>query len=181
MINFILNKTLRAHAERYDYDVSYMQDILTNDLSAFTRFMGFQTMAAYSGNLPADAVFAARLRAILWEDCGPCTQLVVNMALEAGVSAEHIQAVIANDTKLLPQELALIVEFTDSVLAHNLYADELRAKIQAIWGQKGVVSLALAISSMRVYPTLKYTLGYGKSCSRITLNDMTLTPNISRV
>ncbi|CAM4296500.1 hypothetical protein [Pseudoalteromonas byunsanensis] len=180
MIRLLLNKTLRSTAQRYDYDVGYMQDILTTDLSAFLRFMGFQTMASYSGNLPAEVVYAARLRAILFDDCGPCTQLVVNMALEAGISAEHIRAIIAKDVHQLPPEVALVVEFTDCVLAHNTQADELREKIQTVWGQKGLVSLGLAISSMRVYPTLKYTLGYGKSCSRITLNDLSLTPNIDR-
>ncbi|WP_105167803.1 hypothetical protein [Pseudoalteromonas sp. T1lg23B] len=181
MIRSLLNKTLRSTAQRYDYDVGYMQDILRSDLSAFLRFMGFQTMASYSGNLPPEVIYAARLRAILWDDCGPCTQLVVNMALEAGVDAEHIQAIIAKEVDLLPPEVALIVEFTDSVLAHSTHADELREKIQTIWGQNGLVSLGLAISAMRVYPTLKYTLGYGKSCSRITLNDLTLTPNNNRV
>jgi len=177
MIKYLFNKILLSMKKRYGYDVGYMQDILKTDLGAFFKFMGFQTMSSHKGNLPVEPLFAARLRAILWDDCGPCTQLVVNMALEEKVSPDILHAIIDKDLNKLPEEVALVVRFTELVLAHNPEADNLREKILAIWGNEGLITIAYSISSSRVYPALKYTLGYGKVCSRIQVNDLYLAPN----
>lgn len=176
MIRYLLNKTLLSMKKRYDYDVGYMQDILKTDLKTFLKFMAFQTMSAHSGNLPPVPLFAARLRAIIWDDCGPCTQLIVNMALEAGVDPDIIRGIINKELNDLPEEIALVARFTDLVLAHNPEADDLRDKILERWGKEGLITISYAISSTRVYPAIKYTLGYGKTCSRIQIDDNTLIP-----
>ena len=177
MIRYMFNKMLLSMKSRYDYDVRYMQDILKTDLGAFLKFMGFQTMSSHSGNVPAGPLYAARIRAIIWDDCGPCTQLVVNMALEAEVSPDIVRAIIDRDLSKLPEDIALVVRFTELVMAHNPEADELREKILALWGNEGLIAIAYSISSCRVYPAVKYTLGYGKACSRIRVNDLSLAPN----
>ncbi|WDE08845.1 hypothetical protein SG34_033675 [Thalassomonas viridans] len=177
MIRYIFNKTLVAMKNRYDYDVRYMHDILKTDLRAFLKLMAFQTMSTHAGKLPAGVLFAARIRAIIWDDCGPCTQLLVNMALEAKVSPDIVHAIIDRDTDSLPQDIALVVRFTELVLAHSPGADDLREEIVALWGNEGLITIAYCISSYRVYPALKYALGYGKACSRIQVNDLSLAPN----
>lgn len=177
MIRYICNKMLMSLKNRYDYDVKYQQDILQADLGAYLKFMEFQTMSSHSGSLPPGPLFAARIRAIIWDDCGPCTQLAVNMALEANIDPDIIRAIINRDLNNLPEEIALVVTFTEFVLAHNPEIDNLREKILALWGQKGLITIGFAISSYRVYPALKYTLGYGKACSKVIVNDISLTPN----
>lgn len=162
---------------RYNYNVGYMQKILNADLAAFLKFMGFQTMSSHSGNLPPELLFAAKIRAIIWDDCGPCTQLVVNMALEAKVNPAVVRAIVDRDLDNLPDDVALVVRFTELVLAHDPAADDLREKIVASWGDEGLITLAYGISSCRVYPALRYTLGYGEACSRIQVNESLLTPN----
>ena len=176
MIRYLFNKMLLTMKNRYDYDVRYQQDILKTDLGAFLKFMAFQTMSSHSGNLPVGPLFAARIRAIIWDDCGPCTQLVVNMALEAKLDPNLVHAIIDRDLNKLPEDIALVVQFTELVLAHNPEADDLRGKILDLWGQKGLITIGFAISSYRVYPALKYTLGYGTACSRIQVNDSSLAP-----
>jgi len=177
MIRYIFNKMLLGMRSRYDYDVQYMQDILEADLKAFLKLLGFQTMASHSGNLPVEPLFAARIRAIIWDDCGPCTQLVVNMALEAKVSPDIVRAIVESDLSNLPEDISLVVRFTELVLAHNPEAEDLRRNILDLWGNEGLIAIAYAISSSRVYPALKYTLGYGNACSRITVNELSLAPN----
>ena len=162
---------------RYDYDVQYMQDILQNDLAAFIKFMGFQAMAAHTGGVPAAPLFAARLRAILWDDCGLCTQLIVNMALESNVQPNVIHAIIAGNIDELPSDVALVVRFTELVLKHDLEADELREKIRVLWGNEGLIAIGYCIGSTRVYPAFKYALGYGATCSRIAVGSAFLAPN----
>ncbi len=177
MVRYAFNKTLLAFKRRYNYDVGYQQDILKADLGAFLKFVGLQTMSAHRGELPVGPLYAARIRAIIWDDCGPCTQLVVNMALEAKLEPALVRALIDRDVHNLPTDLALVVRFTELVLAHNPEADELREQVRALWGDKGLIAIGFAISSYRVYPALKYALGYGKACSRIQVNESFLTPN----
>lgn len=181
MIRYVFNKMLLSLKKRYDYDVQYQQDILTTDLGAFLKFMGFQTMSSHAGGLPVGPLYAARLRAIIWDDCGPCTQLAANMALEAGLEPDLVRAIIHRDMSNLPVEIRLVVCFTDLVLAHNPEADDLRERILALWGQRGLISIGFAISSYRVYPALKYTLGHGKACLRITVNETTIAPTTVKV
>lgn len=177
MIYYLLNKMLLSFKERYNYDVQYQQDMLTADFAAYLKFMGFQTMSSHTGNLPPQALHTARLRTIIKEDCGSCAQLAVNMALAAGLETDLIRAILQADINNLPEELRLVMHFTDSVLAHNSAADDLREKILARWGQRGLISIGFAISSYRVYPTLKYALGYGKACSQVIVNNTVIAPN----
>ena len=53
--------------------------------------------AAHREAVPIDASFAAKIVGALAEDCGPCTQLVVDMALEAGMAKDQIEAVLRRD------------------------------------------------------------------------------------
>ena len=181
MIRYAFNKMLLTMKSRYNYDVRYQQDILQADLGAFLKFMGFQTMAAHSTGLPAGALYAARIRAIIWDDCGPCTQLVVDMALEDKIDASIVRAIINKELHHLPEEIAWVVQFTDCVLAHSPEADDFREKIVALWGARGLISIGYAISAYRVYPALKYALGYGKACSRIQVNESSLVPTRNAV
>lgn len=179
MIRYVFNKALMGMQRRYDYDVGYLQEILRTDLRGFLKYLGFQVMASHRGKLPAEPLFAARLRAIIWDDCGPCTQLVTTMALEARVNPERVRAIVTNDFDNLPEHTALVTRFTDLVLAHDPEADVLREHIRAQWGTRGLIAIGYAISTSRVYPALKYTLGYGRACSRVQVNEETLVPKRS--
>ncbi len=63
-------------------------------LPAIFKFFLFQAMASHRDRLPRDLGFAARIAAALSEDCGPCTQLVVDMALRAGMTPQRISALL---------------------------------------------------------------------------------------
>ena len=87
-----------------------------------------------------------------------------------------MRAIIEQDLAALPADIALVVQFTERVLAHDPQADTLRDNIVALWGSQGLIAVSFAISAYRVYPALKYSLGYGKTCQRILLNDAPVTP-----
>lgn len=176
MIRYVFNKMLMTMASRYEYDVRYMQAILSADLKAFIKFMGFQTMSSHGQGVPVGPLYAARIRAIIWDDCGPCAQLIVNMALEAKLNAEIVSAIVDRDLDKLPDEIVLVIRFTELVLQHNPEADALRDEILALWGKQGLITIGYSISASRVYPALKYTLGYGKACSRIRVGKVSLAP-----
>ena len=176
MLKFLLNRQLDGFAKRYGYDVGYMRAIAAVDPMAMARFGLINAMSSYRRVVPPAPYFAAKLRTIVIDDCGPCTQLVVNMALEAGVPGEVIQAIVRQDYAALAPETAVVARFAEYTLAHALEADPLRDEIRARWGERGLISLAFAISSTRVYPALKYALGHGHACTKVQVGDNSFAP-----
>lgn len=176
MIKLLARRALRSFSQRYQYDTGYLEELLEHDPGAFLKFSLVNTPAGHRRAIPPAPWWAARIRAALWEDCGPCVQLVCNMALEAGVDAEVVSAVAASDIVALDDETALAVRFTEAVLARDISADTLRDQVTRHWGQDALISLAMAISLTRVYPSLKYALGHGRSCSRLRIAQRTIAP-----
>ena len=99
MRSWIARRSLRAFARRYGYDISYLLMMLNESPSAFFRFVPVMKAASHREVVPADASFAAKIVGALAEDCGPCTQLVVDTALEAGMARDQIEAVLRRDPR----------------------------------------------------------------------------------
>ncbi|WP_292937091.1 hypothetical protein [Noviherbaspirillum sp.] len=167
MLKWIARRRLAAFERAFDYDASYIRDLLDTSWKAFSRFVPVMKMSSHREGLPLDAWYAAKVVAIRSEDCGPCTQLTVTMAEREGVSARLLRAVFDNDEKAMGPDVTLAVRYARAVLAHDLEADGLREQIAARWGQRAVVSLALSIAAAKVYPTMKYALGHGQACTRV--------------
>src|SRR5262249_31384057 len=89
------------------------------------------------------------------------------------VAPATIKAILTGDERAMTPEAALGYRFTRATLGHDLAADALRDEIVARWGRHALVSLGFGITAARMFPTLKYVLGYGKSCSRIRVEGAT--------
>jgi hypothetical protein len=107
------------------------------------------------------------------EDCGPCTQLVIDMAQRKGVHPNILRAIVARDFAAVPFEVALAARFAEASLRHAPEADDLREEVVRRFGKRGLVSLAFAMTASRLYPTLKYALGHGRACTRVTVGGET--------
>ena len=103
------------------------------------------------------------------EDCGPCTQLAIDMAQRDGVDPAILSAVVARDLRGMPEDVALAVRFAEATLRHAPETDDLREEVVRRFGKRGLVSLAFAMTASRLYPTLKYALGHGRACTRLTI------------
>lgn len=169
MLKAIIKNRLDAYEREYGYDVSYIREILDADLSAFWRASKLAAISSYARDLPPEAEFAAKITGTLAEDCGPCTQLMVTRAERAGVPAETLRAILRGDEAALNPDARLAMMFTRAVMQRDPEADNWRERARERWGRRGVVSLAFALVSARAYPTLKYALGFGKTCSRVTV------------
>jgi hypothetical protein len=65
---------------------------------------------------------------------------------------------------------ALAFRFARASLARDMQtADPLREEIVRRWGEKALVAIGLSLVASRMYPTLKYALGHGKACSKVTV------------
>lgn len=175
MLRWMLHKMLRRFEARYSYDAAYAHEILDDaGAGAFLRFGAVQLMGAYARDLPAEALHAARLAAIIEEDCGPCAQLTVRMAEEARISHDVLSAVIRKEDHSLPPDVRLVVQFVRHAMARDEAADELREQVLARFGKRALVTLAYTMTIAKLYPSLKYALGHGQMCSRLQVGEQSL-------
>jgi alkylhydroperoxidase family enzyme len=148
----------------------YLRHIARTSLPAFRRFARFFPLSRYRKALPADAAAVAKIVATRDEDCGTCVQIQVNLAKKAGVPADILRAAVNARPDDLPPDLADVYRFTVGVVEATGEEDALRDRLRARYGEEGLVELALAISSCRVYPITKRALGYATSCARVEIN-----------
>ena len=176
MVKWLLHRKLRAFEREHGYDATYMHELLDTDLGAFLKFGRAVGLAAYRKDAPADVYMAAGLTSSIQGDCGPCTQLGVGFALQAGVSPAAIAAVARGDFAAMSDDVALGARFARAVLARNLATDEYREEIERRWGPRAVLALTYAVMAAQLYPMLKYALGHGKACTRLVIDGETIAP-----
>jgi uncharacterized lipoprotein YbaY len=181
MLTWLIKNRLAAFERRFGYDASYLRHVLEVDPAAFWAFAKVQKMSRYHRDVPRTVQWAAGITASMAKDCGPCTQLGVAMALADGCSATVLGNVIAGDDIALPDDVRLGVQFARAALAHAPEADALREEIERRWGKRAVVSLAMAVTCARIWPTFKYALGFGKACTRVTVGEKQIVPRRARV
>jgi hypothetical protein len=175
MIKWVLRRAIDKFERDWNYDASYMRDIIDASPRAAWLFFRVTALGQFRRDIPIDAWCAAGITAVLDEDCGPCTQLGVTMAERAGVGPAALRAVLAGNPEAMPPDMAMIWKFTRATLAHDSAADLYREVIVKRWGRRALVSLAFAIAAARIYPTVKYALGHGKACTRIVVDGMPVT------
>ena len=119
---------------------------------------------------PREALAAAGVATTLAEDCGPCVQIGLDMAAKAGVPPAVLRAIVAGDEAAMGDAASLGYRFAQAVLSRDLEAaDAARDEVRRRWGRRAVVDIALAVTTARLYPTVKYALGHGRACSRIVV------------
>jgi hypothetical protein len=170
MRSFFARRVLRAFSKRYHYDVSYLDYMLKKSPRAFFKFAGVAKASSHREAVPVEASFAAKISGAMAEDCGPCAQLTVDMALEAGMVRDQIEAVVRRDTNTMNVDTALGFGFAQAVLHRSDDQDERREAVRARWGEKGVIDLAMALQTGRLFPMMKLALGYARECRRVSVD-----------
>jgi len=176
MLKWLLHRKLRSFEREHGYDASYMHEVLDTDVGAFLKFARATGLGAYRKGVPLDVWVGAGLTSSIQADCGPCTQLGVEMALCEGVAPDTIAAVVRGDLAGMSPEVALGVRFARAILARDSAADECREEIERRWGRRAVLALAFAVMAAQLYPAMKYALGHGKACTRIVVDGKAVSP-----
>lgn len=176
MLRAILHRTIRRMERRFDYDAAYMHDLIANSPAAMVKLGLVQGINQHCQGVPRPAWHAARIVAARHEDCGPCTQLVVDMALADGMEPGQVRAVIARDFTAMTTDVALGVRLAEAVAADTA-TEAVRGEILARFGAPGLTSLALGIASARIFPTLKRALGHAQRCERLNVRGETIRTN----
>lgn len=169
-LSWLLRRRLAEFERLYDCDMSYSRAMLeANPLSVLTvhRAGG---LSRYRGPLSASAHHAVRIVADLHEDCGPCLQLAVTMALQAGVPKRTVVALICGD-RTGEKDVDLVTDFARAVLAQEDAQAELRERVLARYGQDGLTAVAFALTGARMYPMLKAVLGYAQCYPAVSVGE----------
>jgi hypothetical protein len=173
MIKWFLRRWIDKFERTWSYDTSYLLDILDADPRALMLFSKAAGIGTYRKDVPLAAHCAAGIVAVMAEDCGPCTQLGIDMAQRAGVDPAILRVVVARDLRDVPEDVVLTVRFVETSLRHAPEADDLREEVLRRFGKRGLVSLAFAMTAARLYPTVKYAMGPGHACMRLTIGGET--------
>ncbi|HZZ88466.1 MAG TPA: hypothetical protein VFE13_09040 [Caulobacteraceae bacterium] len=170
MLRALLDRiAIRPFERSFNYDAAYMRDLLEASPATFLKFSIVPGLVSRR-DAPGEALAAAGIVATLREDCGPCTQIGVDIAVKSGVSRKVLRAILAGDESAMGETARLAYRFANASIDRDLAAaDPLRDEIVGRWGRKGLVAISLAITTARMYPTLKYALGHGKTCSKVTV------------
>lgn len=171
MLKSFLHRRVRSLEGLFGYDAGYLHELIETSPHAAMKFSAIQFMSGHREGAPKDAWYAARLAGALGEDCGPCTQLCVDMATRAGVMPSVLAALIRGDVEAAGPDAALGFRYGIAVATNSAAILPLVEQARARFGDRGLVSLAFAVTSARVYPTLKRALGRGMACSRIVVSD----------
>lgn len=167
MLRWFLKGVIDRMERRYAYDATYMRDVLAVSPWTLLKF-GLVASLGHGARAPGVAVTAAAIVGTLAEDCGPCTQISIDIASEAGVRPDILRAILAGDEVAMGQTAALAWRFARASLARDMEAcDPEREEILRRWGPGALVDISMALTTARMYPTLKYALGHGKACSKV--------------
>jgi hypothetical protein len=170
MLSWFLRRRLDAFERQFDYDMSYAREIVEISPRALLMYFRATNLGNYRKGVALDAWFAAALVATAFEDCGPCTQLGVTMAVRAGVEPEVVEHIVSGDFDALPPHVALSARFALASLERSPEVDELRGRVQELFGREGLLSIAFGMTTSRIYPTIKYAMGHGKTCQRVLVD-----------
>ena len=171
MIKQFLKRSARRFGNRYDYDVSYMLGVTDISTEAALRLSALPFFSGYRGPKEAQNVWAGAVLASTMEgDCGPCVQLVVDMALEARVSAEGLSLCLSGQPERAG-DIGLGFRFARASIADTVDLHPLRSEIESRFGKAAVVAASFGAASGRVYPVLKRGLGFGEVCAKISIGD----------
>lgn len=165
MIAWLLHRYIRSFERKYDYDAAYMHDL--SDISArdFWRFARVQTTLQSKRHAPRDALHAAGIGGALVEDCGPCVQITTDTAVENGMSGETIKALLSG--RPAPEDAKLGFDYARALLTTSPNLDELRERIEARWGKRGLIALTFQAMAARNFPVVKRALGHARTCQRV--------------
>ncbi len=167
MIRWLLHTMTRKFEQRYRYDGGYMHEVFDISTSAGLRLSLLPLLSQYRGP-NVDVWAGAALASVLDGDCGPCAQLVVDMALEAGADAAQLASCVQGSPDV-STATGLGYRFAKAAIEDKPEADALRQQLIERYGAEANVAAAFAAATSRAYPVLKRGLGHAASCQRLNI------------
>ena len=168
----MIRAALIAYSERaIGEDAGWARDVSALGRTAFWRLLGFYRFAGFRRSAPLDLLTLARLGAVMAEDCGPCTRIVVKVAKKQGIQPDLLRAALAGGEGL-SGDADLAFRFGRALSAGDADADTFGDAIEVRHGRAVRTELALGAAAARFYPAIKRGLGYARACSLTRFDDL---------
>lgn len=151
---------------RYQYDATYLRELLTLSPAGYEKFAAFRPLAYFQGTLDSETYWIAKLATMQVEDCGECLQLNVRFALENDIPRETIDAVLKGGDGLSEAQRDLY-DFVVQVASSQAPEPMLEERMRSRMSRAALLDLGLCIASAKVFPTIKRAAGYANSCRLI--------------
>ena len=174
LLRRIVNRRLAAFERRWHYPMDYARALFDGSRRAFWAYARIAPAAALRDGMPAAAWHAAKIVALCAEDCGPCTQLALDMARADGVADRLLQAVLQDDRatlQALDADAAVTHAFATAWARRDSDLPARRDALRQRFGEHGLATLALALTASRMFPQLKAALGHAQACSLLHLGE----------
>ncbi len=145
--------------------LDYQRDMAAAAPGSALKLQEIGRLIRENQSVPEPVAAMAALGAVMAEDCGDCVQIYVNLALKAGIDKAMVKAALEHRYSDLPTDLKLGVCFGRVVSENDPMLLEKGAALEARFGRKALVDLALVVALARFYPTVKRALGHSRSCA----------------
>jgi hypothetical protein len=143
-------------------DGDYMAELARAKGHAFDRFLGFMPATAHRHEAPPLLFHAARLGAVLAEDCGTCAMIAARSALADGVDRDTVNSLLGGGAE---GDLGIAFRFGQAIAHQSAEAAGLGDAIESAHGRPVRLELAMTAALVRGYPGLKRGMGYAQSCA----------------
>ncbi len=145
--------------------LDYLREIAANAPASF-RLLGRVSQLGQSLRpVHRHATHMAALGAAMHDDCGTCVQIHVNLARQDGIPEDVLRRAVMGEAGTLPPAVAAPFRFGEAVAANDPEMHDLREALEAEYGKRAVIEMAIAIGFARFYPTIKRALGHARSCA----------------
>lgn len=171
MIEYFTGKAADNMQRRYNYDASYLRDVAAVSSGGAIRLGLLPLFSQYTAGVPAELWAGTAVGSTLDGDCGPCAQLVVDVALEREVSAERLRAGLRGDWENAGL-VGLGMRFAHAAITDTPELDAVREEIRSQFGERAIVSLSIVAATGRTWPVIKRGLGHGKICQSLRIDDV---------
>lgn len=171
MIKYFLRRQLDKFERDFNYDTSYARELL--DASPTLTFLLFLTnaVARRPREISKAAWYAAQSAAVLEADCGPCAQLGLTLAIRDGVSPDVFRSLLSGQLNAAPEDARLAFLYARHAMRRSVEAETYRNELLLRYGARALTRLAHRVALTHLFPTLKYLLGHGRSCTYLRFPD----------
>ncbi|WNO07523.1 hypothetical protein [Teredinibacter sp. KSP-S5-2] len=156
-------KELTEFGDHFDYDITYIRELLETSPNGYSKFEGFRPLASHRELLGREAYWVVKIAAMKSEDCGECLQLNIRMALEDGCDRMVIEEAVRTP-ELLSSPYKEIFEYATKVSLNETIGQPLEDYMMQVFDKGQLLELGIAVSTAKLFPTLKRSVGVAKSC-----------------
>ena len=169
MLDSLALRTVDRVEVQTGQNADYLRDMVRHGSTAFLKFLLAMPMIHHRKVLSKKDLHLAQLVASRHEDCGPCVQIGVDMALADGVAPEHLCQVLDGELETLPEPTRSICLLARAVAQASPEANGLSDELAERLGKGALVDVGMAVVGGRLFPTLKRALGHARSCSQVQI------------